>query len=80
MAYKADVNARSFDGATPLSDAASRGFKDVVEVLLANKAEVNVKDTLEFTPLHLAVLSGKKDVVKLLLGTKRISPRRMETV
>ena len=55
-------------GRTPLHDAAFRGSKDVVELLLANKAEVNAKDNEGVMPLHKAAFCGHKDVAALLLA------------
>ena len=55
---------------TPLHLAAFKGYKDVVELLLANKAEVNAKDNNGQTPLHVAALKGHKDVAELLLANK----------
>ena len=50
--------------------AASKGHKDVAELLLANKAEVNAKDNDGATPLHWAAHNGHKDVAELLLANK----------
>jgi ankyrin repeat protein len=64
--HKADVNARNFDGMTPLHRAELYGHKDVVELLLANKAGVNPRDGGVATPLFLASATGLKDVEELL--------------
>src|ERR1022692_742771 len=61
-------------GMTPLHWAASRGHKDVAELLLANKADVNARNTgptrlnIGMTPLHYAAGSGHKAVVELLVA------------
>lgn len=63
---KAEVNARSNKGVTPLLLAAAKGQKDVVELLLANEAATNTKDDNGETPLHKAAAEGHEDVVELL--------------
>ena len=70
LANKAEINAKTGLGTTPLLSALSfRGFnKDVVEVLLANKADVNVQNNGGNTVLHIAAASGFQDLVKLLLA------------
>ena len=62
LVYNKDDN-----GWTPLHDAAAKGHKDVVALLLANGAEVNAKKW-DRTPLHEAVVNGHKDVAELLLA------------
>lgn len=54
-------------GETPLSDAACRGQKEMVELLIANHADVNAKDRLGFTPLMEAAMCGSKDAAQVLL-------------
>ena len=55
---------------TPLHWAASRGHKDVAELLLANKAGVDARDNHGQTPLHAAAIGGHKDLAELLLAGK----------
>jgi len=55
---------------TPLHWAASRGHKDVAELLLANKAGVDARDNHGQTPLHAAAIGGHKDLAELLLASK----------
>jgi ankyrin repeat protein len=57
-------------GWMPLEFAAWKGYKDIVELLLASNADVNAKDNLGDTPLHFAVANDHKDVVELLLASK----------
>jgi ankyrin repeat protein len=82
LAKKADPNARSNTGWTPLHCAADYGFKDIVELLLANKADVNAKTertvvttdpsmdfhevTGDWTPFHMAAAKGHTDIAELL--------------
>ena len=55
---------------TPLHWAASRGHKNVAELLLANKAGVDARDNHGQTPLHAAAIGGHKDLAELLLASK----------
>jgi len=64
LANKADVNAKSNDGNTPLFFAAN---KEVAELLLANHADVNARSNAGGTPLLAAASAGRVDVVDLLL-------------
>ena len=56
------VNVRDNQGFTPLHNAAARGHREIVELLLINKAEVNARTTLgdapagESVPLTVALL------------------------
>jgi hypothetical protein len=54
-------------GETPLMRAASRGYTEVVRVLLDAGADVNAQRTDGFTPLILAVFFGHEEVVRLLV-------------
>ncbi|KAL2816638.1 hypothetical protein BDW59DRAFT_136665 [Aspergillus cavernicola] len=54
-------------GRTPLFWAATRGHRDVVELLLDHGANINSKDRSKLTALHIAVTGEHKDVVSLLL-------------
>jgi serine/threonine-protein phosphatase 6 regulatory ankyrin repeat subunit B len=61
------VNAKAYNGWTPLHLAAAKGQKEVVELLLTHNAHVNAKDDSGETPLFHAVRFGNKDIVELLL-------------
>jgi ankyrin repeat protein len=66
--HKADPNATSKLGETPLHLAIVAGREDAVELLLSNGADVNAKENLGVTPLHLAAAYGWKSVVEVLLA------------
>jgi ankyrin repeat protein len=69
---KAEVDARTKEGWTPLhraaalADAAMRGDVAMAELLLAHKAEVNPKGRADWTPLRSAQRNGQKEVEELL--------------
>jgi len=52
---KLDINAKDFNGDTPLHDAVKYNHPSVVEILVANKADVNIKNKEGKDPLALAV-------------------------
>jgi ankyrin repeat protein len=58
------------NGQTALHLAASHGYKDMVELLLANKADVNAEARGGMTSLFMAAQGGYKDVVQSLLANK----------
>ncbi len=64
------VSATDSTGSTPLHLVVARGYKDLVELLLAGKADVNAKDASGDTPLHLAAKSGQRNVAEMLLAGK----------
>ena len=55
---------------TPLHLAISKGFDDIVKLLLDKKADVNLKNSYGNTPLHVAVSVGNDNLIKLLLDKK----------
>lgn len=55
---------------TPLHRACSKGYTDVVELLLGNGADCNKRCFDGFTPLHLAAAWRHPNVVRLLLDNK----------
>ena len=55
-------------GHTPLHRAARHGYKESVELLIADGAEVNAKNKWGFTPLHRAARYGHKELVELLIA------------
>lgn len=66
VAMGAEVNTVSYVGGTPLSEAASLGYVELVRYLLSSGAQLYVKGQEEPT-LHEAVRSGNYEVVKLIL-------------
>jgi ankyrin repeat protein len=84
LSVGANVNGKSVpDGQTALQEAASMGYDDVVEVLIAAGADVKAKDSRGNTPFQMAFFSDHLDVAELLIakgvdvnttGTADISP------
>ena len=68
VAPDTDVNAKGYNGDTPLLRAVKRGHKDVAELLVAHNADVNAKDKDNITPLHIASENGYDDIAKLLIA------------
>jgi ankyrin repeat protein len=68
LAQKADPNAVSALGTTPLHSASARGGSaQVVELLLGHGADPNAPNRLPLTPLTLAPLANDLTVVELLV-------------
>ncbi|KAK4161311.1 ankyrin repeat protein [Cladorrhinum sp. PSN259] len=61
------VSKKDSYGRTPLFWAATRGHRDVAELLLDCGAPINSKDQSKMTALHVAVTGEHKDVVDLLI-------------
>ena len=66
----ADVNAKGKYGRAPLHYAASRGLKEIIELLIARGADVNTKievgDYIGQTPLDGAIQWGRTETADLL--------------
>jgi len=54
------------EGTTPLQEAASKGHKDLAEMLLKNGADARAKDKNGKTALDLATETGHGDVAQIL--------------
>ncbi|CZR59520.1 uncharacterized protein PAC_09412 [Phialocephala subalpina] len=65
---KANVNAKNFDGKTPLHLASITGNGSVTQVLIENGAKVDAIDNRRWTALHHAVWNKSMPVVLVLLG------------
>ena len=64
-----NVNSRYGCGYNALQWASMRGFKPIVECLLAAGADVNFIDNDSGSkPMHLAAFSGQLEIVRLLLA------------
>ncbi|KEZ39997.1 1-alkyl-2-acetylglycerophosphocholine esterase [Scedosporium apiospermum] len=69
---RADVNATTFLGWTPLLCAVIKGHEAVVRLLLTKKTvDINSKDRFGRTPLWWAASGGHEGIVKLLLSSDR---------
>ncbi|KAF4626981.1 hypothetical protein G7Y89_g11176 [Cudoniella acicularis] len=64
---KANVNAKTFDGKTPLHLASINGNGSLAQVLIENGAEVDAIDQRRWTALHHAVWNKSMPVVLVLL-------------
>ena len=66
LAAGVDVNAKTWDGMTPLHYAALTGRKEIAELLISKGADVNAKDDDGKTPLNWAVDEDHPETAKLL--------------
>eukprot|EP00397_Hematodinium_sp_SG-2012_P005702 GEMP01005724.1.p1 GENE.GEMP01005724.1~~GEMP01005724.1.p1 ORF type:complete len:558 (+),score=107.75 GEMP01005724.1:52-1725(+) len=67
-ACKADVNKPTVHTRVrPLTDACTRGFADIAQMLICANAEVNMKDVFGVTPLHAAATYGHDEICAILL-------------
>ncbi|KAH8976940.1 ankyrin repeat-containing domain protein [Lactarius hatsudake] len=63
----ADINSRDEFGSTPLYRVASRGYLEIVRLLLEHNAEVNAQNIHGYTSLIMASSNGYRDVVRYFL-------------
>ena len=65
----ADVNAKDWNGYTPLYWAAFGGHKEIVELLIAKGADLNAKDDkYGRTPLRSAAIYDHKEIAEILIA------------
>jgi ankyrin repeat protein len=64
----ADVDAKSSNGATPLSEASYRGHSQVFKELVEHGADIEAETSYGYRPLHLACNQGHLAVVNELLS------------
>jgi Ankyrin repeats (3 copies) len=62
-----NVDAKDSSSQTPLSWAAQRGYRAVVQLLLEKGADIMAKECNGWTTLHRAAANGHKEIVQLLL-------------
>lgn len=67
---KPDRRSQNSRARTPIQEAARRGWKEGVELLLAKGAHVDECEPGDFTALHLAARAGYDQVVRVLLLAK----------
>lgn len=63
-----DIDARDAYGVTALIDAASKGQKDIVELLILEGADLDARDNQGDTALMIAALKGHLEIVELLIA------------
>jgi len=61
------VNAKDYEGWTPLHSAILRGHTEIAKLLIEKGADVNAKDKGGDTPLHLAPYMGDTEIAKFLI-------------
>jgi len=70
------VNLKDNRDRTALHLASYKGYKDIIEFLIANDAHINAKDFYQQTPLHWAASAGHLNIVKILVEKgAEINPR-----
>jgi ankyrin repeat protein len=72
MLNKANVNAQSHLGWTPLHEAVSAKKYFTAEILIAAKANTRLKTLSGKTPLDMAILQESQGLIKLLADNKKI--------
>jgi ankyrin repeat protein len=76
----ADINCKSIEGDTPLSEAALKGKVEVCNIILElgyTEVDVNNANSEFRTPLHKAAFNGNAEVIELLLKNGA-DPRRFD--
>jgi ankyrin repeat protein len=65
--YKAKINHKFHDGATPLMRACYYGYLHVVKYLLSKGALLEERNNRNENPLYIASFRGYEDIVKILI-------------
>ncbi len=65
--HKVEVNARGYQGNTPLHVASYGGYVDIVRLLLSHNADLHMRGDTGWTPLHLSADRGHLEVSRILL-------------
>ena len=68
LGYVRNINFADDIGATALHKAASRGYNDIVQLLLTKGASIEATSCYNNTPLHVAASNGHTSTVELLLS------------
>lgn len=63
----ADVDARDYNGATPLGHAVIQDSLECLEILLKYKPDVNAQDDIDRSPLYTAIDEGSEECLSRLL-------------
>jgi|LWDU01.1.fsa_nt_gi cytohesin len=66
LAAGTDVNAKNYQGMTPLHKAARSGRKETAELLIDKDADLNAKSDSRKTTLDWAIIGGKNELADLL--------------
>jgi len=66
LALGASPNQADQYGYTALHEAASLGFRNVVDILISARADINARDINGISPLGYAMRSGNQDTIELL--------------
>src|SRR5271168_4012782 len=65
---KANLEAKNYNGETPLHLAAQWGHLNVVKALARHKANIFAKDQQKSSAIHWAARKGHEEVVEYLIG------------
>ena len=60
------MNLKTVEGYSPIIVAASEGYQEIVELLIANGADVNAKDDEGRSALSMAMTEGNDQMAELL--------------
>lgn len=74
ISHRADPNAKSAFGDTPLHIAAERNLSGPVLVLLNEHADPKVFSWIGDTPLHRAAANGSREALMAILSQKKVRP------